>query len=203
MVSLLRGFLVSIETCDDPRSRTDTYVYLGLAGRHGGGEFALDSIEEDFARGTVTTLRAGDLPPPESSAFWSIPADVRPIRDDRESNHPVTRGIDLDALDHVYLRKSSVPLRYRYRKQAGALMNVADDDDWKIGRVSVLLFGTEAGHEADYCSGRYTSRAFHRSGDLWLGTPHGMQVLIPPAWESALGIPPDSSGVDDDRFRLG
>lgn len=203
MVSLLRGFLVSIETCDDPRSRTETYVYLGLSGRRGGGEFALDSLEEDFARGTTTRLRAGDLPPDDSSAFWTVPAHVRPIRGDRESNHPVTRGIDLDALDHVYLRKSSRPLRYRYRQQAGAVMSVADDDDWKIGRVSVLLFGTEAGHEGEYAAGRYISRAFHRSGELWLGTPHGMRILIPPAWESALGIPPGPPTARDDRFRFG
>jgi hypothetical protein len=198
MSTLLQGFLISIETSPDPRSRTDCYVYLGIQGSNGGGEFALDSERGSFSAGATTVLRAGEIPRAEDADPWAGWPPADPILGAREANHPLTRQIDFDTIGSIYLRKSNYPLRYRYRRNAGLIKRVRDDDEWQLIGVDVLLFGGRTDPRQPP-----PVRAYHRVGPLWLGAPYGTRVWIPPAPPAAVAPTPLPADGEEDRYPLG
>ena len=151
----IEGIVVLLRTQNAQWAGTDDHIYVGIVGTGGGGEFPLDVHGfDDFERGEKVTYWFGDV--------WEghlLTAAKNPhLSQDQTSagwNDPGRRGIDLDKVDFVYLRKES--------HWAGD-----EDDRWGMEDVDVILYGPA----------HPLSRTFRKTGDIWLANEAGLEVYL-------------------------
>ena len=97
----IKGMLVKLKTKTGAYSGTDDHIYVGIVGKKGGSEFPLDVRGfDDFEAGTVKYWLG---------TVWDGSA-LENAKNPFEAygwNDPEGRGIDLDKVDYVYLRKQS------------------------------------------------------------------------------------------------
>ena len=147
----IQGMIVKLKTKNHNGAGTDEHIYVGVFGKDGGSEFALDTAGfNDFEQGSDVKYWLGDVwdgaaltgaKEPYGSANW---------------NHPKKRYIDLEKVDYVYLRKAA-------DKSKGH-----EDDAWKMDSVEVTLYGSRSP----------IKRVFHKTGDIWLANEYGLQVWL-------------------------
>ena len=154
-MTLIEGIVVRLKTQDARWAGTDDHLYIGVVGTGGGGEFPLDVRGfDDFERGDDVTYWFGDvwdglvltgarnpyLSQDQTSAGW---------------NDPGRRGIDLDKVDFVYLRKAS--------HRGGDR-----DDRWGMDLVEVTLYGPASP----------LRRTYGKTGNIWLANEAGLEVYL-------------------------
>ncbi len=111
----------------------DDHLCLGVFGKGYGKEFPLDlHSSNEFESGADAKCR---------------------LEGDRsDSEKP---NIDLDKVDHVYLRKN-------------LYSDGNDYDDWKLNEAEVTLYGSD----------RPQKRIFHKVSDFWFALEHGLKVWL-------------------------
>jgi hypothetical protein len=149
-MSNIQGMIVRLETERGRDTGTDDRLYIGIFGKGGGSEFAIDVRNFDDAEpGANIKYWYGDVwdGTALTNAKKAYGADGR--------NDPAKRYIDIDKVDYVYIRKQSV-----YDKEG--------DDAWDMDEVEVALYGTSSPKK----------RVFHKTGNIWLANEYGLQVWL-------------------------
>ncbi|MDN5872528.1 MAG: hypothetical protein L0H73_17685 [Nitrococcus sp.] len=158
-MSHIRGILVYLVTHQDSDSGTDDWIYLGLWGTDGGREFPLASDQiDDFETSSARYYHLGRVPPGE------LPSDaVRPHQTaPGEANDPEPLDIELNSVQHVYLRKA----------EYGSYPD--GDNAYKLGYVYVALYGVS----------ERPARTFNllipENKGLWLANGNGHRAWLKP-----------------------
>jgi hypothetical protein len=133
-------------------SGTDDQIYIGVVGRGGGREFPLAVANfDDFEPGVVAY---------HLGAVWERPYPPNHHHPDNsrpgEKNDPEVYHIELDKVDHVYIRKQG--------------RGDAADDPYQFSSVEVKLYADQ--------SDTTNRRIFSASNDLWLGNAYGHQAWL-------------------------
>ncbi len=155
-MSGVKGLVVRLKTASIRKwAGTDDPIYIGVVGKGGGREFALD-VEgfNDFEKGTDVkywfgTVWEGDVLVGAKKPYHSD-ADA----DTRRWNMPSHDDIELDLVDYVYLRKAS-------------FLKDRQDDRYLLNEVEVTLYASSP-----------SKRTFRRT-TIALANEFGLQVWLP------------------------
>lgn len=147
----LIGIVINLRTKNQSGAGTDDHLYLGIVGSAGGREFPLDVRRfDDFEKGSDVRYWFGTV--------WEGAALVgarKPYQSEPgERNDPAWFRVDMDEVQHVYLKKQGDN-------------TTKGDDAWKLDFVEVALYGES------------TKRTFSTGNDLWFGNEYGRKAWLP------------------------
>jgi len=154
-------FYVRIKTGTGDDADTDDRMFLGIFGKAGGREFAINSDENDFQSGDNVSFTYGN-----PLSMTSIdPVLVNPIeavdsgRNTGEFNDPELLPLSLDLIEYVYVRKAGARLQ-------------TDDNRFELEEAEAKFW--------DFTGGVKTVRTFRFSppSPLFLGNESGLQVWL-------------------------
>ncbi|MEU2655978.1 hypothetical protein ABZ615_11700 [Streptomyces sp. NPDC007325] len=141
-----------IETADVYEAGTDSWVYLGIAGR----EFLLDSGSgNDFEQGVNTCFVLGRQDKSDAHDHFTVVPVVK-----AEYNDPRKPQLDTDDLDHY-------PIYIRMEEQGSA-------PGWCVERVRVSVHGSGSEHHFDNL--RLDTKAENRR--IWLDRRYGQRIFL-------------------------
>lgn len=134
---------------------TDDPIYIGVVGKGGGREFALD-VEgfNDFEKGTDVKYWFGTVWDGDALGGAKKPYHSEADADTRRWNKPSHDDIELDQVDYVYLRKA-------------AFFKDRLDDRYLLSEVEVTLYASSP-----------SKRTFKSTGTFALANEFGLQVWL-------------------------
>ncbi len=128
----------------------DEHLSIGVFGKGKGYEFPLDiSNFSGFETEANVKCRFRGV------SNGDVIADVKESYKASSRNDSINSNVDLDNVDHVYLRK------HRYSDNN-------DYDVWKLNDAEITIYGTDSSQK----------RTFHRAEDLWRTIEHGLKVWL-------------------------
>ncbi len=150
-MSDLLGIVVRLRTADSANAGTDDHIYIGVVGAGGGREFPLDSSIDDFEQGSNVKYWLGEV--------WdgtALVGAVKPYQSEPGGkNDPDGYRIELDKVQHVYIRKQGDP-------------TPDGDDAYCFARVDVALYGSNPDR-----------RTWSARDSLWLSNETGLSAWLP------------------------
>ena len=162
-MSDILGLVVKVATKYKQYAGTDDWIYVGVFGKGGGGEFPIDFEHgDDFESGDKATYYLGEVW--EGEAITTTYA-IKLGTGLATVTEPKKRYIDLELVDYVYVRKQSIKPRH-------------EDDEWMLDSIEVSLYGAEP-----------KKRVFHKTGDIWLENSNGLQVWLKEKFPVFLATP--------------
>jgi hypothetical protein len=150
----LTGMAVTLNTSSSDDSGTPNHIYIGVVGKGGGREFALDSPKDDFKTGQQEKFALGFIFEGgviDSTTKFPKQSDVG------KNNDPAFYPLDMDRVDYVYLRKQGN-------------LTKDSDDAYKLKDVKVVLYGPSAPSKKIFVSAN--------TNPLWIANEHGHVVYL-------------------------
>lgn len=155
---MITGISVKIKVGPASWSPSKDPLYLGIYGKDGGREFALevDNYEEFDAPDKVVKLRIGNGCCPDDSELQVWHSDPY-----GGSNTPLIYPLDLEDIEYVYLRKLQ---RMREHQTGNPDDAVLYDDLLELAEVDVLI-----------CDSNGSIRRFQKNHKIFFGDESGVQ----------------------------
>lgn len=152
MVNVI-GIVVSLQTESRNWAGTNDHLWIGVFGKGGGREFALDVHNfDDFEEGTTVKYWFGEVW--EGTQLAGAKKPWHSQVGERWNNPQAWQTINLEKVDYVYLKKGGT--------------RIDDHDDaYLLENITVILYGPE-GHK----------RTFRQTKDIRLSNESGLKVWL-------------------------